>query len=148
MFSKHAVIFDHFVCVRLTLEKYSAATMNIVERLLPIIAKNLGLQPEALTDKFTGGIQSVRMNYYPPCAQATNVIGLSPHSDAGFLTVVLQVNQVQGLQIRNNGAWVPVMPLDGAFVVNVGDTFEVCTALMTLVSVAMFFLLNEFWWPC
>ncbi|TVU31236.1 hypothetical protein EJB05_22916 [Eragrostis curvula] len=112
---------------RLTLEKYSAATMNIVERLLPIIAKNLELQPEALTDKFIGGIQSIRMNYYPACAKAENVVGLAPHSDAGFLTLVLQVNQVQGLQIRRNGTWVPVKPLDSAFVVNLGDTFEIFT---------------------
>ncbi|GJN20382.1 hypothetical protein PR202_gb07752 [Eleusine coracana subsp. coracana] len=103
--------------------------MNIVKRLLPIIAKNLGLQPDALTDKFTDGIQSIKMNCYPPCAQATNVVGLSPHSDAGFMTLVLQVNQVQvhGRQIRRNGTWVFVMPLDGAFVVNLGDTLRIFT---------------------
>uniref|UniRef100_A0A0A9FF03 Fe2OG dioxygenase domain-containing protein n=1 Tax=Arundo donax TaxID=35708 RepID=A0A0A9FF03_ARUDO len=112
---------------RSILDKYSTAAMNIVERLLAIMAKNMGLEPGAITDKFIGGIQSVRMNYYPPCAQAEKVIGLSPHSDAGLLTLVLQVNQVKGLQIRRNGSWVPVKPLDGALIVNLGDTFEIFT---------------------
>jgi len=35
------------------------------------------------------------------------------------------VNQVQGLQVkRQDGTWVPVRPLEGAFVVNVGDILQ------------------------
>lgn len=51
----------------------------------------------------------------------------SPDSD--LLTRVLQVNEVQGLQIRGrgDGRWVPVKPAEGALVVNVGDIFEIFT---------------------
>lgn len=52
------------------------------------------------------------------------VMGFSPHSDSDLLTMVLQVNNVQGLQIKKNGTWVPVRPLQGAFVVNLGDCFQ------------------------
>jgi len=66
--------------------------------------------------------------YYPPCQQAAvRVLGLSPHSDAVGLTLLLQVSPVPGLQIRRGGAWIPVEPLPGALVANVGDVIEVLT---------------------
>ncbi|KAJ4777723.1 2-oxoglutarate (2OG) and Fe(II)-dependent oxygenase superfamily protein [Rhynchospora pubera] len=110
-----------------TLHKYSLELNQIVHSLLAIIAKNLGLKPEAITEKCKDGVQSVRINYYPPCLQHNEVIGFSPHSDGDLLTMVLQVNDVQGLQIKKNGIWVPVTPLEGAFVVNLGDCFQIFT---------------------
>lgn len=65
------------------------------------------------------------MNYYPACAQANKVIGLTPHSDATGLTLLVQINDVQGLQIKKDGKWIPVQPLAGAIVVNIGDILEV-----------------------
>ncbi|KQK24168.1 S-norcoclaurine synthase 1 [Brachypodium distachyon] len=112
---------------RSTLDKFSTAAKDIADFLLATMAKNLGLEPEVLADKCIGGIQSVRMNYYPPCAQADKVVGFSPHSDADLLTLVLQVNHVQGLQIKRNGSWFPVKPVEGAFIVNIGDIFEIFT---------------------
>jgi len=67
----------------------------------------------------------MRMNYYPPCPQPDKVIGLTPHSDSTGLTILLQLNQVEGLLIRKNGLWVPVNPFPNAFIVNVGDILEV-----------------------
>ncbi|KAF0912009.1 hypothetical protein E2562_012817 [Oryza meyeriana var. granulata] len=111
---------------RSTLDKYSAAVKSIVDFLLVTMVNNLGVDPEVIADKCgSGGIQAVRMNYYPPCAQADKVIGFSPHSDSDLLTLVLQVSEVDGLQIKRNGAWFPVRPLDGAFIVNVGDILQV-----------------------
>ncbi|XBH59139.1 hypothetical protein VPH35_080445 [Triticum aestivum] len=112
---------------RSTLDRYSGAVKDVSDSLLAMMAKNLGLEREVIADKCNRGLQSVRMNYYPPCAQAEKVVGLSPHSDAGLLTLVLQVNHVQGLQIKRNGSWLPVKPVSGAFIVNIGDMFEVFT---------------------
>ncbi|URD82334.1 2OG-Fe(II) oxygenase superfamily [Musa troglodytarum] len=110
---------------RAALDNYSAELKNLADRLLEIMAKNLELNPDVVTDKFKVGIQSIRFNYYPPCPQADKVLGFSQHSDADLITLVLQVNQVQGLQIKRSGEWFPVMPLPGAFIVNVGDIFEI-----------------------
>jgi isopenicillin N synthase-like dioxygenase len=112
---------------RPTLDKYSSELNQIVHSLLVIIAKNLGLEPEVLTEKCKDGVQSVRINYYPPCLQCDKVMGFSPHSDGDLLTMVLQVNNVEGLQIKRDGTWVPVRPLEGAFVVNLGDCFQIFT---------------------
>ena len=65
------------------------------------------------------------MNYYPPCPQPESVIGLSPHSDAVGLTILLQINEMEGLQIRKEGLWIPVKPLPNAFIINIGDIVEV-----------------------
>ncbi|KAF9625886.1 hypothetical protein IFM89_027663 [Coptis chinensis] len=111
---------------RETTEKYSIELQRVTVCLLGSMAKNLGLEPEKLTNMFQmDGSQSLRMNYYPPCPHADKVLGLSPHSDATGLTLLLQINDVQGLQIKKGGNWVPVKPLSGAFIVNVGDTIEI-----------------------
>ncbi|EER95699.1 hypothetical protein BDA96_01G579700 [Sorghum bicolor] len=114
-----------------TLDTYSAAVKHVADRLLSAMSRNLDLtDPERLVAGGGGMMQSVRMNYYPPCAEAADkVLGFSPHSDSDLLTLVLQVNQIQGLQIRRpgDGAWLPITPRQGAFVVNVGDVLEIFT---------------------
>lgn len=112
---------------RSMLDRYSGAVKEITDTLLATMSENLGLKQEVIADRCVGGVQSVRMNYYPPCAQADKVIGFSPHSDADLLTLVLQVNHVQGLQIKRNGSWFPVKPVEGALIVNIGDIFEIFT---------------------
>lgn len=74
---------------------------------------------------FEEGMQSMRMNYYPPCPQPDQVIGLTPHSDAVGITFLLELNGVEGLQIRKDDIWIPVKPLPNAFVVNIGEILEV-----------------------
>ncbi|CAL1399406.1 unnamed protein product [Linum trigynum] len=110
---------------RATLDKYSSELEKLSVILLSSMARNLGLDPDKLLSSFKEGSQSIRMNYYPPCKQASKVTGLSPHSDAGGLTLLTQVNQVQGLQIKKDGKWVPVAPIPGAFIVNIGDIIEI-----------------------
>lgn len=78
-----------------------------------------------MKELFDEGWQSMRMNYYPPCPQPENVIGLSPHSDSVALTILLQINDMEGLQIRKDNMWIPVTPLPDAFIVNIGDILEV-----------------------
>ncbi|XP_042429877.1 2-oxoglutarate-dependent dioxygenase 11-like [Zingiber officinale] len=107
------------------LDNYSSELKNLAECLMEIMAKNLGLGMDVVTEKFKVGIQSIRFNYYPPCAQAHKVLGFSQHSDSDLITFVLQVNQVQGLQIKRRGEWVPVRAHHGAFIVNLGDIFEI-----------------------
>lgn len=39
-----------------------------------------------------------RVKYHPPCPQPELVAGLIPHSDGGSLTILLQLNEIEGLQ--------------------------------------------------
>ncbi|XP_027181618.1 codeine O-demethylase-like [Coffea eugenioides] len=86
---------------------------------------NLGVDPDKLCNIYQDGIRGIRMNYYPPCQQADKVIGLTPHSDATTLTLLVQVNDVQGLQIKKNNTWVPIRPIPGAIIINIGDIMEI-----------------------
>jgi isopenicillin N synthase-like dioxygenase len=89
------------------------------------MTKALKIQTSEILDFFEDGVQSMRMNYYPPCPQPEQVIGLNPHSDVAALTILLQVNEMDGLQIRKDGMWIPIKPLSDAFVINIGDMSEV-----------------------
>lgn len=107
------------------MENYSAELHKVAVKLVRAIGTNLKVDAEKLVNMFEAGVQGVRMNHYPPCSQASKVIGLTPHSDSTGLTLLLQVNDVQGLQINKNGKWIPIKPIPGSFIVNVGDVIEV-----------------------
>ncbi|XP_037481108.1 2-oxoglutarate-dependent dioxygenase 11-like [Triticum urartu] len=108
------------------IEQYSSEVMKFTHSLAILIAKTLEVDPKLVADKLAS--QFLRMNYYPPCTSTPEkVLGLSPHSDGSFLTILLEVNSVQGLQIRRHGAWIPVKPHCDALLVNVGDLLEIMT---------------------
>ncbi|KAK1430575.1 hypothetical protein QVD17_13415 [Tagetes erecta] len=92
--------------IRKTLEKYSKTLHGVSMQLFKLISINLGIEPEAIGKMFENCTQGIRMNYYPPCPEAREVLGLAPHSDATGLTLLVQVNEVQGLQIKKNSKWI------------------------------------------
>ncbi|XP_019162038.1 PREDICTED: protein SRG1-like [Ipomoea nil] len=110
---------------RNTIETYSVEMHKLSMKVLCYLAKNLGIKQEEMRMLFEEGMQSMRMNYYPPCPESEHVMGLSPHSDAGGLTILLQVNETTGLEIKKDGTWFPILPIPNAFVVNVGDCVEI-----------------------
>uniref|UniRef100_A0A7N2LQ70 Fe2OG dioxygenase domain-containing protein n=1 Tax=Quercus lobata TaxID=97700 RepID=A0A7N2LQ70_QUELO len=115
-----------FEC-RDTLEAYSLDLKALAMKILDLMAKALKMEAVDMKVLFEEGHQAMRMNYYPPCPQPELAIGLNSHSDAVGLTILLQINEMEGLQIRQNGMWIPVKPLQNAFVVNIGDILEIVT---------------------
>ncbi|KAI8000751.1 Protein SRG1 [Camellia lanceoleosa] len=107
------------------MEAYSAEVKKLAMIILSQMAKALKMDNEEMKELFSDGVQSMRMNYYPPCPEPDMAIGFTPHSDADALTILYQLNDTQGLQIRKEGKWVPVKPLQNAFVVNIGDIMEI-----------------------
>lgn len=85
----------------------------------------MGMEKDALLRLHQELVQPMSVAYYPPCFMPDKVLGLSPHSDKGTLGILMQEDDVPGLQIKHEGKWVPIKPLPGAFVVNVGDITEV-----------------------
>ncbi|GMH19417.1 hypothetical protein Nepgr_021258 [Nepenthes gracilis] len=110
-----------------TLEIYSSELQKLAMKLFYYMAKALKMDSNDMKVSFEEGKQEMRMSYYPPCPQPDKVMGLSAHSDATGLTILLQANETEGLQIRKDGKWVPVKPLKNAFIVNIGDILEIIT---------------------
>jgi isopenicillin N synthase-like dioxygenase len=94
-------------------------------KVIELMANALAINPNEMTQLFNKGTQMLRVNYYPPCPQPEKVIGLKSHSDVGGLTILLQISDIDGLQIRKDGQWIPVLPLPNAFIINLGDMLEV-----------------------
>nr|CAB3495643.1 unnamed protein product [Digitaria exilis] len=114
------------------LDKYSLEVMDLTKRLLGFMAVDLGVIEEALVGAFfsdDGAVkgQNVAIHHYPPCRQPEKVLGIAPHTDFLGLTVLLHAVDTPGLQVRRGGRWLPVGPLPGALVVNVGDILHVLT---------------------
>ena len=113
--------------------EYFRACERIALTLLKAIAESLGVPPDVLIREFIGQHSSfLRLNYYPRydplCperpASATGHLGIHPHTDAGALTVLLH-DEVIALEISLDGHWIPVEPVNGALVVNIGDIVQV-----------------------
>ncbi|KAL1164301.1 hypothetical protein V6Z11_A06G060600 [Gossypium hirsutum] len=76
------------------------------------MGKSLGMDPNDMRVLFEEGHRAMRMNYCPPCPQLELAIGLRAHSDP------------VGLAIKS-GVWVPIIPLENAFMVHIGDIMEI-----------------------
>ncbi|KAH9705083.1 Fe2OG dioxygenase domain-containing protein [Citrus sinensis] len=112
---------------------YAKEIKNLFVMLMEAILESLGLwgatmnkteEVEKLIKQFQDGSQQMVVNCYPPCPEPHLTLGMPPHSDYGFLTLLLQ-DDVEGLQIQYKEKWVAVQPLASSFVVNVGDHLEI-----------------------
>ncbi|KAJ9172676.1 hypothetical protein P3X46_015889 [Hevea brasiliensis] len=103
-------------------EEYSEKLMGLACKLLEVLSEAMGLEKEALTKACVDMDQKVVVNFYPKCPQPDLTLGLKRHTDPGTITLLLQ-DLVGGLQAtRDNGnTWITVQPVEGAFVVNLGD---------------------------
>ncbi|KAL8102933.1 protein LATERAL BRANCHING OXIDOREDUCTASE 1-like [Apium graveolens] len=110
---------------REAVELYSTELQKVGDEIFANMSVLMGMGRESLKDIHGVMKLGIRMNYYPSCAKPDLVLGVSPHSDASSLTLLLQDDEITGLQIKHKGIWVPVKPIPNALVVNIGDAVEV-----------------------
>ena len=109
---------------RPAMEAYFAALEGTARRLMRAMALSLNL-PAYHFDEFCADPMSVlRLLHYPP--QPANPEpgekGCGAHTDWGCLTLLWQ-DRNGGLQAHSGGEWIDAPPIDGTFVVNIGDMF-------------------------
>ncbi|KAF8405526.1 hypothetical protein HHK36_010433 [Tetracentron sinense] len=69
--------------------------------------------------------KAVNMNFYPPCPNPELTVGVGRHSDLAALTILLQ-DDIGGLYVKvEENGWIEIPPIEGALVINVGDTLEI-----------------------
>ncbi|KAF0922656.1 hypothetical protein E2562_001054 [Oryza meyeriana var. granulata] len=108
-------------------QAYCEAMEEVSLAIMAVLGESLGLGSGYYRDFFADSSSIMRCNYYPPCPEPERTLGTGPHCDPSALTVLLQDGDVHGLQVLVGGAWRPVSPEPGAFVVNIGDTFMALT---------------------
>ncbi|KAJ7537072.1 hypothetical protein O6H91_12G095900 [Diphasiastrum complanatum] len=109
-----------------TMEKYTAAVLDLAHRLLSVISENLGLKPTYLKEAMGETQQSTVFQCYPPCPEPGKTLGLPAHSDIGGITILMQ--EGDGLQVAAaNDTWELVPNHPNAFVVNLADQIEIIT---------------------
>ena len=111
-----------------TMKDYMAAMVRLSQDMARVFALSLGLPERHFDDMFRELDGILYLNYYPPLdASETNRWSFSPHSDYGAFTLLVQ-DSLGGLQARNAaGDWIDIPPIDGTFVVNLGDLFAMWT---------------------
>ncbi|XP_057819856.2 protein SRG1-like [Cryptomeria japonica] len=110
---------------RETVDQYALEIQKLSNTILFLLSENVGLTPDCFLNMCGKMRQRMRLNYYPPCPRPDLVLGISPHSDGFALTVLLQDDEIVGLQICKDGEWIPVQPIPGSLVINIGDMLEV-----------------------
>ena len=108
---------------RVDVEAYVGALNAFGVALLRVIAIALDLPPDALEPYFKHPTTFLRLLHYPPQPPTADneTFGSAPHTDYGFLTILMQ-DMSGGLAVRNtDGTWLQATPIPGSYVVNVGD---------------------------
>jgi isopenicillin N synthase-like dioxygenase len=107
------------------IDEWDAALSEVARTLLRHWAAALGSPPDVFDSAFAQTPATlIKVVRYP--ARAASAQGVGAHRDSGVLTLLLAEPGSGGLQVRR-GDWVDVPPLDGAFIVNIGEMLEVAT---------------------
>lgn len=114
-------------CISKSLEEYCKEMRKIVVGLARAVSKTLGFEEDFIEKAFNleSGFDVMAMNLYPPNAKSKGVVGLSEHTDPGFvITLVQDING--GLQILSHqGKWINSYIPHRAILIQLGDHLEV-----------------------
>ncbi|OQS01406.1 hypothetical protein ACHHYP_01058 [Achlya hypogyna] len=116
------------------LQSYFTDLSNVSKQLTTNMSLALGQPATYFGDYSQAGdtISIMRAFHYFPYdklrrnASDTNYVGSSPHTDWGFLTLILQ-DPTGGLQFYHEGDWIDVPYVPGTLVVNGGDYLSLLT---------------------
>ncbi len=105
--------------------EYFSAVMGVGDRLFRAFALSLDLPEEFFVEKAQKPTSQLRLLYYPPndLPMDNTHLGIGAHSDFECFTILNQ--RAPGLQVMNAAdEWVEAPPIEGTFIVNVGDLME------------------------
>jgi isopenicillin N synthase-like dioxygenase len=104
---------------------YMGEMWRLAERLMSAFARGLDLPGDFFADRIDRSPTSLRAINYPeqPAPPAEHQLRAGAHTDYGTLTILRQELGRAGLQVYDDAttAWVPVAPVEDAFVINIGD---------------------------
>ncbi|QIB05183.1 2-oxoglutarate and iron-dependent oxygenase domain-containing protein [Pseudomonas sp. FP2300] len=105
------------------MEEHYRDMQALAQTLLRAMTLALGIERDFFDTRFNAPVSVLRLIHYPPrqTASSAEQQGAGAHTDYGCITLLYQ-DAAGGLQVRNvNGQWIDAPPIDGTFVVNLGD---------------------------
>ena len=122
---------DMITDFRHDISAYYHAARDLSRELTDMAALALELPDDFFRRKVDHAVVTMRMNWYQRHADDPQLdeaqMALGAHTDYGILTVLL-ADPGPGLQILNDESqWIDVAPLDGAFIINIGDALALWT---------------------
>lgn len=111
------------VC-REAIVEWDKEVVKIGEELMGLLCEGLGVEKDRLKELSCLDGRVMAAHYYPYCPQPELTKGLTPHTDPGVLTVLVQ-NEMTGLQVKFGEEWVDLKPIPGAIVINIGDILQI-----------------------
>ncbi len=100
--------------------------LEVGHRLLWAFAVALGEDPDVFSRHATKTPSQLRLVHYPYNAEAKDGQGIGAHTDYECFTLLKPT--APGLEVLNGaGEWIDVPPMEGTFVVNIGDMLELWT---------------------
>ncbi|RWL14130.1 MAG: isopenicillin N synthase family oxygenase [Mesorhizobium sp.] len=105
---------------------YHQKMVGLAKKILQGIALSLDLSESYFQSFMRNPISIQRLLHYPPQSGyiGEEIIGIGAHTDYGNLTILAQ-DDVGGLQVMNrDGDWVEGIPIQGTFVINIGDLIQ------------------------
>ncbi|WP_417355576.1 isopenicillin N synthase family dioxygenase [Gallaecimonas pentaromativorans] len=100
---------------------------DITVRLLDAFAEALEQDPAIFAENVAAGpYQHMKLIRYPGRATGASSQGVGAHKDPGYLTLVMQDGQ-SGLEVETDKGWISAEPIEGAFVVNIGELLELAS---------------------
>jgi len=105
------------------MEQHYRDMQALAQTLLRAMTLALGIERDFFDTRFNGPVSVLRLIHYPPrdTASSAEQQGAGAHTDYGCITLLYQ-DAAGGLQVRNvDGQWIDAPPIDGTFVVNLGD---------------------------
>ena len=105
---------------RETVKTYAEKMHDVIVGVAGELASSLGLVEE---HSFQDWPCQFRINRYNYTHETVGSSGVQTHTDSGFLTVLQEDECVGGLEVLDpaTGEFVPVDPVAGSFLVNIGD---------------------------
>ncbi|KAJ4777171.1 2-oxoglutarate (2OG) and Fe(II)-dependent oxygenase superfamily protein [Rhynchospora pubera] len=109
---------------RIKMGQYAVEIRRVALCLMHAILQSLGLGQAYLGTKLEEGIQLLAVNSYPQSTQPGVTLGLAPHSDYGFITILLP--SCPGLEVMDpkTKVWMSVQQPADTLHVHIGDHLE------------------------
>lgn len=107
------------------LDAYAREMFRVCRRLLELMAAVLELPADFFEQHLTAPVATHRLCHHWPMQDLSQEVSMGGHTDYGLLTILKQ-DIVGGLQVFNarDSRWVHCVPIENAFVVNLGDMMD------------------------